>query len=80
MFLSAYSHRQFEQLHALTGDSAFCFPARVAKGETPTMHVRVKSVSKQVGDRQMRFKNRARPMKNRRHDSTLVLSDGLKGE
>ncbi|WP_077035956.1 site-specific integrase [Pelomonas sp. KK5] len=80
VFLSAYSRRQFENLRALTGDSPFCFPARVAKGETANMHVCVKSVSKQVGDRQMRFKNRAGPMKNRRHDNSLVLGNGVKGE
>ncbi len=42
-------------------------------------HVDLKTVSKQVGDRQMRFKNR-RPLKNRRNDDTLVLSGGANGE
>lgn len=42
-------------------------------------HIDVKTVSKQVGDRQMRFKNR-KPLKNRRNDDTLVLSKGENGE
>jgi integrase len=36
-------------------------------------------VSKQVGDRQVRFKKR-KPLKNRRHDDSLVLSNGKNGE
>lgn len=39
----------------------------------------LKSVSKQVGDRQVRFKKR-KPLKNCRHDDSLVLSDGKTGE
>jgi len=68
--------RQFKALHALTGDTAFCFPARAATGKAPTDHVCVKSVSRQIGDRQMQFKNRARPLKNRKHDNSLTLSGG----
>lgn len=59
-----------------TGDdkSEWRFPARHQKG-----HINVKTVSKQVGDRQMQFKNR-KPLKNRRNDDTLVLSRGENGE
>ena len=39
----------------------------------------VKSVSKQVGDRQMRFKNR-KPLAHRRNDGSLVLAGGKNGE
>lgn len=37
-------------------------------------------MSKQIGDRQMQFKRRAGPLKNRRHDNSLTLADGANGE
>lgn len=40
----------------------------------------VKSVSKQVSDRQSQFKKRTKPLKKRRHDNTLVLAQGTSGE
>ena len=39
----------------------------------------MKSVSKQVGDRQLRFKNR-KDLSNRSNDDSLVLADGSNGE
>lgn len=42
-------------------------------------HVDVKVVSKQVGDRQARFKNR-KALSKRRHDDNLVLADGQHGD
>jgi integrase len=80
VYLSPFALRQFKALQALTGDTAFCFPARAPKGEAPAMHVCVKSVSKQIGDRQTLFKKRAGPLKNRKHDNSLVLSEGRAGE
>lgn len=78
VYLSDFALRHFKALHAITGvgddKSEWCFPARHQKG-----HVNVKTVSKQVGDRQMQFKNR-KPLKNRRNDDTLVLSNGENGE
>lgn len=78
VYLSDFALRHFKELHGLTGDgegkSEWCFPARQKEG-----HIDVKTVSKQVGDRQMRFKNR-KPLKNRRNDDTLVLSKGENGE
>ncbi|TFW33602.1 tyrosine-type recombinase/integrase [Massilia horti] len=79
VYLSPFALRQFKALHALTGDTPFCFPASTAMGEAPGQHVYVKSVSKQIGDRQARFKQR-KPLKNRKHDDSLVLSDGKNGE
>ncbi len=67
--------RQFQALHQVTGTTPWCFPA---SGKVDT-HVDVKSVSKQVGDRQHQFKNRAQ-LKNRRNDNSLVLAAGHKGE
>jgi integrase len=80
VYLSQFALRQFRQLHAVTGDSDWCFPAKNKDG-----HVCVKSMSKQIGDRQAMFKkgrdgNPRQPMKNRRHDNTLVLSAGKNGE
>ena len=79
VYLSAFALEQFRQLHGITGHTAWCFPGR--SGE---QHLDVKSISKQVGDRQCMFKKgrdggpRA-PMKNRRHDNTLVLAAGKTG-
>jgi len=80
VYLSSFALRQFKALHALTGDTAFCFPARAATGTAPVQHVCTKSVSKQIGDRQTQFKKRAGPLKNRKHDNSLVLSGGKAGE
>lgn len=58
------------------GDSPYCFPSRNDRRN----HVCVKSVSKQVGDRQFMFKARTVQLKNRRNDNSLVLGDGKKGD
>lgn len=76
VYLSDFALRQFQELRELTGSgsSPWCFPARHRDGR-----VDLKTLSKQVGDRQMRFKNR-RPLQIRRNDDTLVLSGGKNGE
>lgn len=78
VFLSNFTKRQFEKLQDITGTSEWCFPARNRKGEAT--HVCLKSVSKQVGDRQIMFKNRKEPLKGRAFDNSLVLSQGTNGE
>lgn len=78
VFLSDFVYRQFVELKAITGDSDWCFPSRNNKKDET--HVCVKSVSKQVGDRQVRFKNRSKPLKGRAFDNALVLFDGANGE
>ena len=80
VFLSEFALRQFQALHRLTGATPFCFPARAPKGQTPAMHVDLASVSKQVGDRQERFKKRRQPLARRSNDDTLVLDQGKSGE
>jgi len=80
VYLSTFALNQFRLLHEETGHSDWCFPARNKGG-----HVCVKSISKQVGDRQAMFKsskdgNPRAPMKNRRHDNTLVLSGGANAD
>jgi len=78
VYLSEFSLRVFTELHRLTGSgdskSPWCFPAKQTDG-----HVDLKTISKQVGDRQMTFKSR-KPLKNRRNDNSLVLSRGKNGE
>ncbi|MET3132846.1 integrase [Oxalobacteraceae bacterium GrIS 1.11] len=79
VYLSDFALEQFRQLREVTGHTDWCFPARNNDG-----HLDLKSISKQVGDRQSMFKKgkdggpRA-PMKNRRHDNTLVLGAGKTG-
>lgn len=75
VFLSIFALRQFKELHTLTGNTAYLFPATNHTG-----HVDLKSISKRVGDRQEQFKNRSKPLSGRRHDNTLVLSKGINGE
>lgn len=79
VYLSPFALRHFKALNALTGDTAFCFPARAATGQAPADHVCVKSVSKQIGDRQTQFKKRAGPLTHRKHDNSLTLSEGRAG-
>jgi integrase len=75
VFLSPFALWQFKALHALTGGSQWLFPAR----HVTDMHVDVKSVTKQVGDRQEMFKERAKPLARRSQDNSLVLSGGANG-
>ncbi|MDO8812457.1 MAG: site-specific integrase, partial [Gallionella sp.] len=55
---------------ALTGDSEWAFPARYKEG-----HVCEKTVSKQVGDRQVKFKSRTRKLQCRVENNSLVVGD-----
>ena len=72
--LSDFTLNLFKELHSLTGTTTWCYPAdnkRDAQGN-PTTHVCVKSITKQVNDRQ-----RTEPMKNRsKATATLLLSGG----
>ena len=70
VYLSGFTLNQFKQLHDLTGDSEWAFPARYKEG-----HVCEKSISKQVGDRQVKFKSRTRKLKCRVENNSLVLGD-----
>jgi integrase len=85
VYLSPFALRQFQELHKLTGHTQWCFPAR-AKGRAregaapPAKHVYEKSVSKQVGDRQVRFMQRDGSFDHRKHDDSLVLANGERGE
>lgn len=79
VFLSPFALEQFQRLHDLTGHTKWCFPGRGNES-----HLDVKSITKQIGDRQSQFKkNREggprQPMKNRRFDNSLVLGGGKNG-
>lgn len=79
VYLSDFTIDQFHKLRQLTGHTEWCFPGRGAE-----RHLDVKSITKQVGDRQAKFKKAKdggirKPMSNRRHDNTLVLGDGRNG-
>lgn len=78
VYLSPFALEQFAALHTLTGHTDWCFPNRGATG-----HLDVKSVSKQLGDRQVMFKKAKdgapRLLTNRRNDNTLVLACGANG-
>lgn len=70
VYLSDFALDQFKQLHVLTGDTAWAFPAIYKEG-----HVCVKSASKQVGDRQVQFKQRSKKLVGRVENNSLVLSE-----
>jgi integrase len=74
VFLSDFALGQFRALQAITGQTQWCFPSRDGLS-----HVDLKTVSKQVGDRQHRFKNR-KTLARRSNDDSLVLAGGRKGE
>lgn len=80
IYLSDFVREQFGRLHKLTGHSQWCFPASFKDS-----HICEKSISKQVGDRQVIFKkdkdgDPRKPMMNRSKDcNALVLSDGKNG-
>jgi integrase len=73
VFLSDFALEQFKRLHKLSGKTEWVFPAKHNES-----HVCVKSVSKQVGDRQMQFKTR-KQLAHRVNSNSLVLSGGKKG-
>jgi integrase len=70
VYLSDFALKQFKALKAITGATQWLFPAN-----DPKTHVSVKTVSKQVGDRQIKFKNR-KDLKNRVNSNALELSGG----
>ena len=72
--LSAFALNQFKALKKRAGESAWLFPATNGKAS-----LNEKTVSKQIGDRQIMFKNR-KELKNRVNDNSLVLSKGESGE
>ncbi|MDF1817528.1 MAG: tyrosine-type recombinase/integrase [Immundisolibacteraceae bacterium] len=67
VFLSIFAKRQFQDLQAITGDSAWCFPSRDNHS-----HICTKSIAKQIKDRV-----RDKPLANRtKATGALLLSGG----
>lgn len=66
--LSEFSRNQFEALRRITGETAWCYPNR-----SNTSHVDLKSISKQIHDRQrtVALKGRSKP------SGSLRLTGGL---
>lgn len=79
IYLSDFAADTFRKLRQITGESDWCFPARNNLG-----HICVKSISKQIGDRQVMFKHTRdggprKPLKHRKNDNSLVLANGKFG-
>ena len=70
VFLSDFALVQFKRLYEESGHAEWCFPSKDEKS-----HVDVKSVSKRIGDRQVKFKDRTKEGMNRRHDNSLAVGD-----
>jgi integrase len=70
IYLSDFALDQFVQLRTLTSDSLWAFPASNRPG-----HVCVKSASKLIGDRQVKFKARSKKLISRVENDNLVLGD-----
>lgn len=68
VFLSDFAVAKFAALHALTGATPWCFP-----NSSATDHVSPKSVTKQVGDRQIAVSGRTKQYSRRSHSNSLVL-------
>ena len=77
VFLSPFALSQFQGLYKLTGHSDWCFPSRDQKE-----HMDLKSITKQIGDRQSMFKKerkKTKSIRKRQQDNTLVLAGGRQG-
>lgn len=70
VFLSDFSLVYFQKLKKVTGGSEWCFPSK-----DNTTNIDIKSVSKRIGDRQVKFKDRSKPQKQRRHDNSLAVGN-----
>ncbi len=71
IFLSDFTLKHFKELYELTKESKWVFPATYK----PMSHICEKAVSKQVGDRQIKFKNRTKKLTSRRESNSLVLGN-----
>lgn len=74
VYLSEFTLDKFIQLKAISRDGKWVFPASSTSKQVNS-HVCLKSVSKQVGDRQIQFKDRTKALANRVNNNMLVLGD-----
>ena len=70
VFLSDFAVKQLKRLYEESGHTEWCFPSKDGSS-----HVDVKSVSKRIGDRQVKFKDRTKKSSQRRHDNSLAVGD-----
>jgi integrase len=75
IYLSDFALRQLSELKANATSDKWVFPSR----NDADNHIDLKTISKQVGDRQFQFKSRS-ALLNRTNDDSLVLSGGQNGE
>jgi integrase len=85
VYLSSFAINQFKALYSITGNKAaggdesgdpkgkWCFPARLVAS-----HLDLKTISKQIGDRQIIFTER-KEQTRRQNNNTLVLANGKNG-
>jgi integrase len=71
VYLSDFSLAQFKFLYGLNNDSEWVFPARYKSDS----HVDIKTITKQIGDRQIKLKNRTKPLQFHAESNSLVLGD-----
>lgn len=70
VYLSDFALDTFSQLKELAGDSRWVFPATYKNG-----YVSKCSISKSIGDRQIKFMSRTRKLQNRVENNSLVIGD-----
>lgn len=75
VILSPFALSAFTALKQFTGESVWLFPSS-NDSKNP---LNEKTITKQIGDRQIMFKNR-KLLKNRVNDNSLILSNGERGE
>lgn len=71
IYLSDFALQQFKKLYEITNHSKWLFPA----SNKEDSHVCERSYSKQIGDRQLQFKQRTKKLQNRAEDNALVIGD-----
>ncbi len=69
VYLSDFTLSVFKKLYKKNGDSRWVFPDK--RNE---LHIKPSTISKQIGDRQIKFKNR-KELSNRINSNSLVLGD-----
>lgn len=75
VYLSDLALENFKQLFEITGHSKWAFPASKNIKNSTDNHICLKSVSKQVGDRQIQLKNRTKLLNKRINDNSLVIGE-----
>lgn len=76
VFLSPFATKKFQALYSLTGSTKWLFP-----NEDGSSHIYIKTVTRQISDRQVMFKDRQDDSTSKRkYDNSLVLSHGEKGD